>query len=81
MSLIVLALSGRPCRLGETRWITRVQKTLTLARHISDAVASELATTDSPSVGASAWSMRYSSALDRDLHGFVAPAGAEQCPA
>ena len=35
-------------RLGETRWITRVPETLTLARHISDAVAAELATTDSP---------------------------------
>lgn len=35
-------------RLGETRWITRVPETITLARQISDAVAAELATTDTP---------------------------------
>jgi len=35
-------------RLGETRWITRVPETLTLARHSSDAVAAELTATDTP---------------------------------
>ena len=34
--------------LGDTRWISRVPETITLARHISDAVAAELATTDTP---------------------------------
>ena len=34
--------------LGETRWISRVPETLTLARQINDAVASELTATASP---------------------------------
>ena len=34
--------------LGETRWITRVPETMTLARHISDAVAAELTATTLP---------------------------------
>lgn len=34
--------------LGETRWITRVPETIKLARHISDAVATELTATTLP---------------------------------
>jgi len=34
--------------LGETRWITRVPETITLARQISDAVAAELTSTTLP---------------------------------
>jgi transposase len=51
-------------RLGETRWITRVPETITLARHISDAVAAELTETDTP-IGTRSLGVEYAGIRQR----------------